>query len=145
MNRKNIIIQLRAAKAAHIQWRAYAQAIVGGFSVNQQKLPVIHTNCKFGQWYYSKGQMLSGLKSYAGIDAPHAELHQIYMDIYKLLFSEVKVGIFQSKKKQRLKNKALAEEKFHELLHVSETLLEAINKLEQEVRALDDDEIEALY
>lgn len=61
MTKKEIIIKLRAAKASHIQWRAYAQAIVGGFSVDQNHVPVIHTNCKFGQWYYGKGQILSSL------------------------------------------------------------------------------------
>jgi len=38
MTKKDIITQLRAAKAAHIQWRAYAQAIVGGFSIDQNNV-----------------------------------------------------------------------------------------------------------
>jgi len=149
MNKRELITQLRAAKAAHIQWRAYAQAIVGGFSVDQNHVPVIHTNCKFGQWYYGKGQMLSSLSGYAAIDAPHAMLHQVYMEIFKLMFGETKTGffgkIFTSQEKRKAKNQKKADELMQNLISVSETLLEAINMLEQEVTELSDEEIEALY
>lgn len=149
MTKKDIIQQLRAAKAAHIQWRAYAQAIVGGFSVDQNHVPVIHTNCKFGQWYYGKGQMLSSLSTYAAIDGPHAMLHQVYMEIFKLMFGETKTsflgGLFTSKEKLRQKNQKQAEELMQNLISVSETLLEAINMLEQEVMNLTDDEVAQLY
>ncbi|WP_157832333.1 CZB domain-containing protein [Thiomicrorhabdus sp. Kp2] len=149
MTKKEIITQLRAAKAAHIQWRAYAQAIVGGFSVDQNHVPVIHTNCKFGQWYYGKGQMLSSLGSFGAIDAPHAMLHQIYMEIFKLMFSETKKGflggIFTSKEKLRQKNEKQAKELMQSMIAVSETLLETINILEKEVMDLTDEEVAELY
>ena len=145
MTKREIIQQLRAAKAAHIQWRAYAQAIVGGFSVDQNHVPVVHTNCKFGQWYYGAGQMLSGLSTYGSIDGPHAMLHQIYMEIYKLKFSEVKAGWFRSKAKIKAKNQARAEELMQNLIAISETLLESINMVEQEVMAMSDEEIATLY
>jgi len=145
MTKKEIIQQLRAAKAAHIQWRAYAQAIVGGFSVDQNHVPVIHTNCKFGQWYYGKGQMLSNFSAYGSIDGPHAMLHQIYMEIYKLKFGEVKAGWFRSKAKMKLQNQKKAEELMQNLVSVSETLLEAITMVEQEVMAMPDEELAALF
>lgn len=145
MTKKEVIQQLRAAKAAHIQWRAYAQAIVGGFSVDQNHVPVIHTNCKFGQWYYGKGQMLSSLSGYSSIDGPHAMLHQVYMEIFKLMFGEVKGGLFRSKEKIRAQNKKKAEELMGNLISISETLLEAINMLEQEVMAMSEEEIAALF
>ncbi len=145
MDKKEIIQQLRAAKAAHIQWRAYAQAIVGGFSVDQNHVPVIHTNCKFGQWYYGKGQMLSNLSSYGSVDGPHAMLHQIYMEIYKLMFGEVKGGLFKSKAKVRAQNQKKAEELMQNLVSISETLLEAITMVEQEVMALTEEELQELY
>ncbi|MDX1352999.1 MAG: CZB domain-containing protein [Thiomicrorhabdus sp.] len=149
MTKREIITQLRAAKAAHIQWRAYAQAIVSGFSVDQNHVPVIHTNCKFGQWYYGKGQMLSKLPSYSAIDAPHATLHQIYMEIYKLMFSESQKGflsrLLTSKEKEREQNEKQAKELMKSMIAVSETLLDTINILEQEVMDLTDEEIAELY
>ena len=144
MTKKEIIQQLRAAKAAQVQWRAYAQAMVSGFSVDQNHAPVIHTNSRFGQWYYGKGQMLSHLAAYSTIDGPLAMLHQIYMEIYKLKFSKVERSWFKSKAKAQMENQEQAEEYLKKLVHVSETLLESITMLEQEVIAMTDDEIEAL-
>lgn len=149
MTKREIIQQLRAAKAAHIQWRAYAQAIVGGFSVDQNHVPVIHTNCKFGQWYYGKGQMLSSLSVYGSIDGPHATLHQVYMEIFKLMYGETKVGwlksLFVSKQKRKEENKKKAEELMQNLISISESLLESITMLEQEVMSMSDEEIQGLY
>lgn len=151
MTKKDIVIQLRAAKAAHIQWRAYAQAIINGFSVDQNHVPVIHTNCKFGQWYYGKGQMLSSLPSYSAIDAPHAMLHQVYMEIFKLIFGEVKKpkglfgALFTSKEKLREKNMKKAQEQMTKLVEISEILLTALNTLEKQVMELSEEEIEKLY
>ena len=144
MTKKEIIQQLRAAKAAHIQWRAYAQAIVGGFSVDQNHVPVIHTNCRFGQWYYGKGQMLSNLAAYSAIDGPHAMLHQIYMEIYKLKFSKAKRSWFKSKAKVEAETQAKADELMKNLVTVSETLLESISMVEQEVIAMSDEELALL-
>lgn len=145
MTKREIIQQLRAAKAAHIQWRAYAQALVGGFSVDQSHVPVIHTNCKFGQWYYGPGQMLSSLSTYGSIDGPHAMLHQVYMEIYKLKFSEVKGGLFKSKAKIMAQNNKRAEELLQNLIAVSETLLESINMVESEVMAMSEEDLSQLY
>lgn len=151
MTKKDIVIQLRAAKAAHIQWRAYAQAIVNGFSIDQNHVPVIHTNCKFGQWYYGKGQMLSSIPGYSAIDAPHAMLHQTYMEIFKLMFGQVQKpkGIFgkmfSSEDKMREKNAKKAYEEMEKLIDISETLLSALNALEKDVMERSDDEIAALF
>lgn len=149
MTKKEIIAQLRAAKAAQIQWRAYAQAIISGFSVDKNHAPVIHTNTKFGQWYYGKGQMLSSLSAYSAIDGPLTMLHQVYMEIFKLMFGEVKQGffsgLFTSNEKIRQKNKKHAEELMQNMVAISETLMEAINMLEQEVMELTDEEIAELY
>jgi len=149
MTRKEIIAQLRAAKTAHIQWRAYAQALVAGFAIDQNLVPVIHTDCKFGQWYYGQGQSLSNLKHFAEIDKPHVLLHQEYMNIYKLIFTKTKPGLFDglfnSQEKRRLKNVKQAEELMKNLAAISEELLASINSLEQEVIAMIDSQINELY
>lgn len=149
MTQKEIIAQLRIAKTAHIQWRAYAQALVSGFSIDQNLVPVIHTNCKFGQWYYGQGQILANLKNYSAIDKPHAMLHQVYMEIYKVMYSKSKKGIlggmFNSKEKQHAKNEKKAQELMLNLTVISEELLAAINQLKQEVMHMSDEELGALY
>jgi hypothetical protein len=149
MNKIEILTQLRQAKSAHIQWRAYAQALVAGIPVEKDHVPVIHTNCAFGKWYYGRGQQLSSLSAYRAIETPHEMLHQIYMKIFNLLFgsgeSTFFKRVFGSKGKLNAKDKEQAEELMRNLLSVSETLLEAVSLLEGEVKELPEEELANMY
>lgn len=149
MNKKEVLSQLRGAKSAHIQWRSYAQALIVGIPVQQDHVPVIHTECKFGKWYYGPGQQLSSLSSYGAIDTPHEMLHQIYMKIFKLLFGEddrsALKKLFGSKAKNKQKNQQEAEALMQKMLSVSNTLLEAINLLEREVMDMTEEELSDIY
>ncbi len=149
MIRKEILAQLRLAKSAHIQWRSYAQAITAGIPVENDHVPVLHTSCKFGKWYYGQGQQLSTLSSYSGIDTPHEVLHQIYKEIYSLLFGEGSRSTLRKmlglKSKVTRKKRERVDELMQNLLDVSGTLLEAINVLEKEVRDISDDELLKIY
>lgn len=149
MNKKEIMSHLRAAKSAHIQWRSYAQALVAGIPVEQDHIPVIHTSCKFGKWYYGTGQQLSSLSSYGAIDTPHEMLHQVYMKIFKLLFGEddrsTLQKMFGSKGTLQKKHQEEAEALMQKLLSISGTLLEALNLLESEIKDLSDEELSAIY
>lgn len=95
-----IIQQLRAAKAAHVVWRTHARALVCGFEIDPQTVPVLHTDSKFGQWYYTNGQKLSSLHGYAEIESSLILIHNSYMQIHKLAFGKVKWSLFSSKKKE---------------------------------------------
>lgn len=148
MNKKEVLTQLRTAKSAHIEWRSYAQALIAGIPVKDDKVPVIHTECKFGQWYYGAGQAISTLSAYRAIETPHEMLHKIYMEIYKLLHAEddrsALQKMLQSSKKLKQKNQADAEDLMKNLLSVSGTLLESINLLEREIMDMTDEELAEL-
>ena len=138
-NKPAVLAQIRAAKSAHMRWRAYAQAIVSGVEIDDSKLPIKHTDCSFGKWYYGKGQVLLGhLDAYEGIATPHEMLHAIYERIYRILQgAEDQQGIaklWTSKDAQARKRSAQAREHMDELIGVSDTLLKALEMLEQEVR-----------
>ncbi len=143
MDKKEILLQLRQAKSAHIKWRAYAQALVSGLPVEKDHVPVIHTDCAFGQWYYGAGQQLSDLSSFDSISAPHEMLHQIYMEIFKLLFGEDERSTFQkifgSKSKKNTQKEA--KKLMQDLLSISGTLLEAISLLENEVKEMSEEDL----
>lgn len=112
---------IRRAKSSHIRWRAYAQGLVAGVKVQEDRLPVRHTDCRFGQWYYGDGTRLFGhLDIFQDIEGPHEMLHSIYEQIYELA------------DKGKL---ADAKPKLEELIGVSRTLLEQIELLEAEVAA----------
>lgn len=149
MSKKEIIAHLRSAKSAHIQWRAFAQALVAGIPVEQDHVPVVHTSCKFGKWYYGPGQQLSSLKSYAAIDTPHEMLHKIYMKIFKLLFGKDERSGFQklfgSNAKLKQERQEEADVLMQKLLAISETLLEALALLEEEIKDMSEEELSNIY
>jgi hypothetical protein len=149
MSKKEIISHLRSAKSAHIQWRSYAQALVAGIPVEQDHVPVVHTSCKFGKWYYGPGQQLSSLSSYNAIDAPHEMLHQIYMKIFKLLFGKDERSgfekLFGSNAKLKQEHQEEADLLMQKLLSISETLLEAITLLEEEIKDMSEEELSNIY
>lgn len=148
MNKKDAIEQLRSAKSAHIQWRAYAQALIAGIEVKQDHVPVIHTDCRFGKWYYGEGQKLASLSGYLDIELPHENLHKIYMKIFKLMFDETEVGLlgrmFGKQSRLDRRNQQEAEQLLEKMLVVSSELLGVIGLLEKDILDMTDEEIEQL-
>ena len=140
MNKQEVLQQLRVAKSAHIQWRARAQALVAGIEVEKDKLPIIHTDCKFGQWYYGNGQDLASLPSFKAVETPHEILHSIYMKLFKVLHGEDdrsgwkklfgKQSSFEDTQIDR------AKEYLKELVEISKTLLTAIELLENDIKVM---------
>jgi|GEM_PF-7004333 len=119
-NKAQLLSIIQRAKSAHLQWRAYAQGIAAGVPLEESKAPVKHTDCKFGQWYYSEGKAVLGhLDIFNNIAGPHEMLHLVYEQIYSLAT------------KQKF---AKANEKMNDLLSISRTLLESIALLENEVQ-----------
>jgi len=147
MNKAEALERLHAARTAHIQWRARAQALVAGIPVEKEQIPVLHTDCKFGKWYYGSGQTLNFLESYRAIEEPHEQLHRIYMKVYGLLFGETNQSMFSkffgSSHKQNAKRQEEAKEVVEHLVAISRTLLEAIELLEKDLKSLSDEELSA--
>jgi hypothetical protein len=140
MDKRQALEEIHAAKTAHIQWRARAQALVAGIPVNQEQIPVIHTDCKFGKWYYGPGQALNFLPSYRAVEEPHEQLHSVYMKIFTLLFGEdhrsVLSSVFGSKRKREAEKHEQAEKHLAHLVGISHTLLETVEMLEHDVQRL---------
>lgn len=145
MEKRDALAMLRAAKSAHIQWRARAQALVAGIPLEKEQVPIAYTDCKFGKWYYGLGQQLSILDTYRAIEEPHQQLHLIYMKIFKHLFGDdersILKKVFGSKRKHRAENVANAQALLPQLVSVSETLLEAVIIVEHDIRQMSDDEL----
>ena len=141
VNKKIALDRLRKAKGAHLKWRAYAQALVSGVSVDDDKIPVEHTSCAFGIWYHGEGkQKLGHLSAYESIYTPHEMLHEIYKQIFQLLHAKDNAGVFKrlfsSKEDRENERLLLARSYMDELVGVSETLLQALAILEQEIREM---------
>ncbi len=148
MDKATLMQQLRAAKSAHIQWRARAQALVSGLELDENSIPVLHTDCKFGKWYYGHGQVLSHIPAYREIDEIHERLHLTYMTIFKTLFGDddrSKLSkLFGSSKKHdqsKLKKASLI---LPELVDISKEMLFTIETLENHIRKMSEEEVLSL-
>lgn len=121
LNKGDLLALLRRAKSSHIRWRAYAQGLVGGVAVDEDRLPIKHTDCKFGQWYFGEGmEQLGHLDIFKDIQGPHEMLHGVYEQIHGLVGN----GRIEE-----------ARTKLDELIGISRTLLEQMELLEDEINA----------
>lgn len=137
------LTQLRDAKKAHIAWVNRAHALIEGLPIEKEQIPMNCTDCKFGLWFYGEGQKLNMMPSMdclKEIEALHFELHDIYLKIFKIYFSEEDRSFFSklfgTRKKVSPESQEVAKEYYKELKGVSEKLIGAIERLERRLFAL---------
>ena len=154
MNKEDVVGHLRAAKTAHIKWVQKAKLLVSGLEINEDAIPVDSTECKFGKWFYSDGQVLNALSNnplecMTSIERLHFNLHDKYLQIFSIYFNKPKVGFFAKlfgTKKKDLNDdeKKLASEYYNEMEQISSNLLDEINRLERRLIAVSDEKIAQL-
>ena len=140
MDTRDILNRLRSAKSAHLGWVNRARALIDGKPVDKEKVPVMHTDCIFGKWYYSDGRKLASLPSYQAIEEPHNRLHAIYQEIFDLLFTKDRgnfiARLFDNSRKQEQRREQ-ARQKFLELQQMSDVIVSRLDVLERDIRAMD--------
>ncbi len=151
---KNVILeQLRAAKAAHINWVQRAKMLISGLKVEEDAIPVNSTQCQFGKWFYSDAQKLNALPNntfdcMSEVEKLHFELHDIYLNIYKIYYDMESQGFFSKLfgKKKKISEDAskLAKEYFTSMQEVSKKLIDQINLMERRIVALPEKDLDAL-
>jgi len=151
---KNVILeQLRAAKAAHINWVQRAKMLISGLKVEEDAIPVNSTQCQFGKWFYSDAQKLNTLPNntldcISEIEKLHFELHDIYLNIYKIYYDMESQGFFSKLfgKKKKITEDAskLAREYFTSMQEVSKKLVDQINLMERRIVALPEKDLDSL-
>ena len=155
MKKEDVLHHLRAAKSAHIKWVQKAKMLINGIEVSEDAIPVNSTECKFGIWFYSDGQILNSLSNnplecMQSIESLHFELHDIYLKIFSIYFSEnKKPGFFAklfgfNKKNITSIEQEKAKEYFHNMEQISHELLDEINRLERRLLAVSEEKIDAL-
>ncbi|MBU1664993.1 MAG: CZB domain-containing protein [Gammaproteobacteria bacterium] len=86
MTKQEALGQVRHAKSAHIRWRAYVQAMVAGLEIEEQRAPVHHKDCDFGQWFYGDGFRAFGHWAiYQDVEFSHELLHEVYRLLHRVL------------------------------------------------------------
>lgn len=153
MDKNQVLEQLRAAKAAHINWVQRAKMLIAGFEVKEDAIPVNSTQCQFGQWFYSDAQKLNALQTnpaecMTNIEQLHFDLHDMYLNIYKIYYETESKGFFErifgKKKKISEDAKKLAKEYFNHMEKISKELVAEINKMERRIVAIQPAEFEKI-
>ena len=154
MEKEHVLEHLRSAKAAHIKWVQKAKLLINGLDVKEDAIPVDSTECKFGKWFYSDGQVLNGLtnnpqESMAKIEKLHFLLHDIYLQIFNIYFNKPKLGffarLFGNKKKEIGSSEIKAAKDFYDdMEQVSRDLLDEINRLERRLIAVSEEQMKEL-
>jgi len=149
MELSEIIQRIRSAKSAHLGWVNRARSLINGLPVDHEKIPVMSCDCAFGRWYYGDGQPLSKLESFRALEVPHNELHEIYAEIFDLLFETTRPG-FMDKitgdyKRQKAEKRLSAQARFHDLQQSSNVIITRLGTLERELRQLPVAELTDLF
>lgn len=155
MTKEEVLTHLRSAKAAHIKWVQKAKLLINGVEIKEGSIPVDSTECHFGKWFYSDGQILNALSNnplecMSKIEGLHFALHDKYLHIFNIYFSESKKGGFFAKlfgfkrKKVSDAEHTIAESYYAEMEAISKELLDEISRLERRLIAVSDEKIENL-
>ncbi len=153
MEKDIILRQLRSAKAAHISWVQKAKLLIEGIDIDKSSIPINSTECRFGEWFYGDAQKLNGLRNNSldcmeNIENYHGQLHDIYLQIFKLYYLVEDKGFFANLFSSNNRISAEVTEKGREyfiaLEKVSKELLSEISRLERRVIAISNEEIAEL-
>ena len=101
----------------HRNWLIQLRAFLDGKKENIVATSEDHLKCDLGKWIYGDGKRLAGIDTYKTLEKEHAAFHK-------------KAGAIIQAKKQN--NKALAEEKYQELMNDYHTVVSLLEKLKQE-------------
>ncbi|WP_028492001.1 CZB domain-containing protein [Thioalkalivibrio sp. ALE19] len=147
MTKADVIKRIHRARLSHKMWVSYAHGLIEGIPLDQDKVPVAPTDCKFGQWYYGEGRGLSDLASYCRIEPPHDELHATYRRIFNILFEEQTekptplARLFGSTGFDDTRRLDRARELLPHLKQCSATILTHLDRLAEDIRAMDEAEV----
>ncbi len=149
MDKNQVIQLLRTAKRDHLAWVGRAELLVQGIPVSKEQLPVLHTDCNFGRWYFGEGQVLAKFTDFRAIDPPHQTLHHAYAQIFKLLLEEENPSFFSkllgTARKQHERNMPAIEANMHALEQASQEVVRHLEALEHILHDMPDEDVVELF
>jgi len=154
MTQATILQHISDAKKAHLRWVKRADHLIIGLPVDKEFIPLEATTCGFGLWVYGEGAKLRLVPSIDNlmnrIEHHHNDLHDAYMDIYKIFFimpqqrSMLHKILTLNSKIVSSSEKEKAKAHFKYLKRSSEELLTVLDILEEKVRKMTLYEVENL-
>ena len=149
LQKSNVLKDIRSAKRAHLTWVGRAELLAKGYPVTQDQVPMSHMECTFGAWYSQANVALSAHEVFKAIATPHKALHDAYADIFKVLFAENSMSLFQrmigKAAQQKEQNQAVITEKLQELEKASAAVVAQLDAFEQLITGMSDAEVKTLF
>ncbi|WP_018870281.1 CZB domain-containing protein [Thioalkalivibrio sp. ALgr3] len=144
MEKQEVLDRLHQAKRAHLAWVGRAELLTQGVPVEKDQIPVLHTDCPFGQWYFSDGQALNDFPEFESIDEAHRHLHQAYAEIFKLVTEEENASMFSKMlgfaRRQHERNEPLIRMHMEALEEASRSVVHHLDALEKKIREMDEEQ-----
>lgn len=141
MKKEDVLIEIKKAKAVHIEWVKRAKLLLDNVKLTNT-LPIEATECEFGKWLNIYGKKISKLRNnpiscIITVEEIHFELHNSYKKLFNL-YAKNKKSIFPLKKDKTLKlqEENLAIIYFKEIEELSEKLIEELNTMEKRVNVI---------
>jgi len=82
-NKTKTITRIQNAVDSHTLWLDQAKLLVEGKSTHTVRKPIACTECEFGVWFYSEGQLLNSFPWFKEVDALHKEFHEAYRTLFE--------------------------------------------------------------
>jgi len=149
MQKSQIVEKIRAARLAHIQWVQRAKSLVNGLPTKEEDIPLTPDCCSFGKWFYTDGQILLAIfneKVVTDIERLHKDLHDEYLEIFRIYFDTSDLSFFEkllkTKKKISGKEQKRALQSLKRLERISEELIKNLNVAETKINMAESDMFE---
>lgn len=141
MTKRDIITQIRKARASHVHWKSYVFLGLRGIVTDHDKtnFPIVQTECDFGKWFYANTAVLSKYLSFPDLEKPHEMVHDLYIQIYAMQNARLKGGLFTNKNKLLQSRQHDISDLVSKLNNYSGILLDTLKRLEEEVSEEKDD------
>ncbi|WP_038047142.1 CZB domain-containing protein [Thioalkalivibrio sp. ALJ24] len=144
MEKQDVLDRLHQAKRAHLAWVGRAELLTRGVPVGKDQIPVLHTDCPFGQWYFGDGQVLHDFPEFESIDEAHRHLHEAYAEIFKLVTEEGNASMFSKllgrARRQHEQNEPVIRRNMESLDEASRTVVHHLDALEHRIRQMEPEE-----
>jgi len=146
MQKKDIIEQITNARLAHLKWVRRAKHLIEKLPVSSGMIPIDATECTFGAWLYREGLKYKNLSQLSTvinkIEKLHTEIHDIYLDIYKIYFVDLKRSWVMSKILDAYKDPTPQQQKmayryFIQLEDISVLLMQEFDLFERTLKNID--------
>ena len=150
ITKKEVLKSIRGARREHVKWVYKAKKLVNGLEISKDEIPLKVTDCEFGKWFYCDGQILLYIfkeEAVEKLEAKHRELHDIYMNIFKIYFDTSNLSFLEKLLKRKKKRILAIEEQtaikyLTQLEEVSVELVSFLNIIEKKISSIDEKSFE---